>query len=167
VSYPLVWFFCYSFAQLAWFALVVWLCIVLYRFLRLPALPWIACRYALAFVAGSLTPYAFRHLFPAGSFENPLLHPTAWHLPAGAWILCTETLIESVGDLFVALLAFAEVAFLVNRAYPDIRSWLVTFLLAVRKHVRTLGIAACVCTASVPITALLVLWIHGPFASKV
>ena len=154
--------------ELAWFGLVVWLSIVLYRFVRLPALPWIACRYALAFFAVSITSYAFRQLFPPGSIQtHPFVAAGGWHPPAVPWILCLEALIEAMGDLLVALLAFSEVAFLVNRAYPDVRSWLVTFLLGARKHIRAIGIAACACTASVPIMALLVLWIHGPFPPNV
>ena len=168
MTYSLVWFFSYAFASLTWFALVSSLCIVLYRCLRLPALPWIACRYILAFFAWIFTGYAFRRLFPAGSFDmRPHLPATDWPLPAGAWIVLSEKLIEAVGDLVVALLAFSEVAFLVCRAFPDLQSRLLRFLLGARRHVRALGIAACLLTVSVPIIVLIVLWTHGPFRPKV
>ena len=162
----LLWFFSYAFASLAWFVLVVWLCLFLYRSLRLPALPWIACRYALAFVAWIFTGYAFRRIFPAGTSAIRPMRVEEWSLPPGAWIALTETLIEAVVDLLVAVLAFSEVAFLVSRAFPDIHSRLLTFLLAARGRVRTIGLTACLLTASVPIAALLFLWLHGPFPTK-
>ncbi len=168
MSYSLVWFFSYGLASLAWFALVAWLCIVLYRFLHLPALPWIACRYALAFFAWIFTGYLFRRIFPAGTFDtHPHLPATDWSLPSGAWIVLSEMLIGAVCDLVIAVLAFSEVAFLVSRAFPEVQSRLLTFLLGARQHVRALGFAACLLTVSVPIIALIFLWIHGPFPPKV
>lgn len=114
MNYSIYWFLSYAVASLAWFALVVWLCVVLYRTLRLPALPWIACRYFLAFFAWLATSYLFRRIFPPGTFA-----PRLRFNPDG-WIVLWQTSIDAITDLLVATLAFSEVAFLVSRAFPDI-----------------------------------------------
>jgi hypothetical protein len=157
----LFWFLSYAVTSLVWFALVVWLCIVLYRSLRLPALPWIASRYLLAFFAWGATSYLFHRTFPPGTF-SPHQHFT----PDG-WIVLWETCIDGIADLLVAVLAFSEVAFLVSRAFPDVHSRLLTFLLGARRHVGTIGLAACLLTVSLPLGALVFLWLHGPFPPKV
>ena len=158
--YVLLWFLSVSFASLAWCIVVVWLCIVLYRLLRLPALPWLACRYTLEFFAWLLSSYAMSRLFAVGSSATP---PAGQILPS-TWVFLVRTLFWTVGDLLVAVLAFSEVAFLVRRAFPDVESKILSFLLRARTHIPALGIAACICTVSVPIMYFVILWLHGPFA---
>jgi hypothetical protein len=161
MSAALFWFLSYAAATLAWLALVVCLCVLLYRSLRLPALPWIACRYVLSLFAWIANAYLFRRIFPAGSFA-PLQH----FAPDG-WIVFWQMGIDAISDLLVAVLGFSEVAFLVSRAFPDVHSRLLTFLLAARRHIGAIGLAACLLTVCVPIGAFLFLWLHGPASGKV
>ncbi|HEY2710878.1 MAG TPA: hypothetical protein VGI60_00045 [Chthoniobacterales bacterium] len=161
MSAGLFWFLSYATTSLAWFALIVWLCLLLYRSLRLPALPWIAFRYFLAFFAWLANSYIFHRIFPSGTFI-----PSDRFAPDG-WILFWEMGIDAISDLLVAVLAFSEVAFLISRAFPEVQSRLLVFLLAARRRVGAIGLAACLLTFCVPIGSLLFLWLHGPVSHKV
>jgi len=161
MRYDYVWFFSYIFTSLVWYILVAWLCIALYRSLRLAALPWIAARYLIAFVALPTTNYLLRRIFPFGSLATPQ------HFTPDGWILLSQDGLEALCDLLVAVLAFSEVAFLVSRAFPDVRSYILRLLLGAHQQVRTLGITILVLAVSAPSVALAFLLLHGPFPRKV
>jgi hypothetical protein len=154
----LYWLFSYAVTSLAWYILLAWLCIVVYRSLRLPALPWIASRYVLAFFAWLATGYLYRRLWPSG--VTPIGRP----LTPDEWLPLWEMVVAVLCDLLVAVLAFSEVAFLISRAFPDVRSRLLTFLLRARHRTRAIGISACILTVISPLIYLIVYFIHGPFA---
>lgn len=161
MPYIYFWFCSYLLPILIWYVLVIWLCIVLYRSLQLPTLPWIAARYVLAFIATPTTDYLGKKILPYGTSAT-LLH----YSPIGYFLLA-DSIIEALCDLSVAVLAFSEVASLISRAHPHVRSRLLDFLLVAHRHFRLVGAIAVLLTVIYPLCASLFLWIHGPILHEV
>jgi hypothetical protein len=142
--------------MLAWFVLVVAFCWGLYRTLRLSSLPWIGAIYLLSLVTVPLTQLLARRIFPFGA------DPTGLRVrPEGALVI-TNSCIEGLGNLLLALLAFSEVAFLVSRAYPESHSRLLAFFFRLHDYVREIGVAALILVVSTPLLTFVFLHFHGP-----
>jgi hypothetical protein len=125
--------------------LIIAICLLLYRALRLDTLPWIASQYGVSFVAREIGSYYYRRLTPSSITPGQLL-------PAPLQALgMTSALLVDVSKLLLLLLIFSEAAFTLQRAYPEVRSRLLRFLVAAHSRVRLIGLIAVLLAAIEPL----------------
>ena len=137
--------------------LIVACCAILYRVLRLAALPWIAAWYALGLVTDSATAYFFRQILPSG-WKPGTFEPLPAPLPALGMV---ADLAAQLSTLLIVLLIFAEAAFVLQRLAPNLRSELFRILAGMHRYVRPLGIAALFLTGLAPVAPMVYYYTHA------
>ena len=133
---------------LVWYALVGWLCLATYRRLRLKTLPWIAGTYAASLVAVPATDFLMLRTFPYGADARSIAFTSA-----GVVVLGMSTL-QHLSRLFLAVLAFSEVAFLLSRAFPEYDGRLQRLLLTAHRRARAIGVITVSVTVAPPLLLL-------------
>jgi hypothetical protein len=132
--------------------LIVAGCAILYRALRLAALPWIAAWYVVRLVADSSNAYFFRHLW--GTPQPPP--------PPLVTLVLASDLAAQLSLLLVVLLVFAEAAFILQRLEPAPRFGLFRILAGTHRYVRLLGIATLLLAILAPCVPMIYYYAHGP-----
>src|SRR5205809_1082160 len=115
--------------QIAKWSLLIADCILLYRQLSLPTLPWLAAHYALTLPVRPLTAYVVKHVTKHPHTSNESLGRSLSYLYAGNLFL------SSLISLLVVVLLLSEVAHFVSIHYPNIKSRLLSRILFARRHV--------------------------------
>jgi hypothetical protein len=137
--------------------LIVAGCTILYRALRLVALPWIAAWYAVGLVTDSATAYYFHQIMPLSwvpASGEPLPGPLS------ALTMAADLAIQ-LSSLLVVLLIFAEAAFVLQRLKPDSRSGPFYALAGIHRYIRQLGIAALAFAVVAPCVPMVYYYAHG------
>ena len=137
--------------------LIVVGCAILYRVLRLAALPWIAAWYGVGLVTDSATAYFFRQIVPYGWVAGTGQLPPA-PLPA---LTMAADLASQLSALLVVLLIFAEAAFVLQRLEPDSRFVSLRTLAGTHRYVRQLGIAALALAVVAPCVPMVYYYAYG------
>ena len=117
-------------------AVILTLCILVYRAVRLATLPWLAAQYGIAWLAGIASTIYFRRILPPHMAEGHLPPP-----PLAA-LGMTAGFAADLSVLLAILLLLSEAAVLISRAYPDVRSRLLALFVQLHGYVRPIGIAA-------------------------
>jgi hypothetical protein len=146
----------YGMLSVAWFLLVVSVCVVVYRATRLRSLPWIAAHYLIAAIAFFPSVYLARHTtFPQAQEITHPLPLTPENLLHAGW-MC----IDSLSSLLLAIIAFSEVAFLILKSFPETRSLLLELLLKAHQRLRIFGTALIVLTILEPTIVFILHCLH-------
>ena len=132
---------------------IVIVCLAIYRTARLTVLPWLAAQFAVAFVGGSISSYYFHQLLPPNIPEH--LPPT----PALSLALFSS-LSADLSAFLAAMLVMSEVAVLICRAYSDVRSTIVRFLVSIPRHTVAISMAAIVLAVLEPLLPVIYYYSH-------
>jgi len=141
--------------QIARWGLIFAVCILLYRHVPLPSLPWIAAHYGITFVFG----------FFAGTFFDFLrafVHSTAHAGATLASIGAGSILLANAIKFLIALLIISETTYLIYTNYPDIQSKLLIRFVLVHKYIKSLGVTLVALTLIKPVTWLVIWIFHHP-----